>query len=149
MNANTPNFRSLLSRPAASIERPKPLPVGTYLATVGSHRFDKSAKKGTDFVEFELNIVQPQEDVDAEALVAFGSVTGKKQRLTFYVTEDSLWRLTEFLKTLDLVADETSSIEELLPQTANRPVLAKIKHTPSENGEVIYAEIASTMRADV
>ena len=53
-----PDFGALLDTPASDVERPKPLPQGSYTAvTVGLPRPDKSAKKQTEFLEWTLKIL--------------------------------------------------------------------------------------------
>src|SRR5262245_54045316 len=91
-------FGSILDKPSASVERPKPMPVGTYLWIVqGLPRYDKSSVKKTEFVEFTLRPLQASEDVDLEALDAVGGLDGKSTKATYYLTEDAVWRLKDFL----------------------------------------------------
>ena len=50
-----PNFASILDEAPTEIDRPKPIPTGTYLCRVqGTPTYDKSSKKGTPFVQFTL-----------------------------------------------------------------------------------------------
>ena len=74
--ANNPNFSNILDKPATDVERPRPLPVGTYLTVIqGLPRYDKSSKKQTDFVEFTHQIVSALDDVDPDELAAAGGLT--------------------------------------------------------------------------
>src|SRR5256885_335119 len=99
MAIQRPNFGSLLDTNADEVEKPKPRPEGSYLWTVkGMPRFDKSSKKQTEFAEFTLACVQAGDDVDEEALATAGGIEDYTQRVTFYLTEASLWRLKEFLQ---------------------------------------------------
>ena len=146
---NTPNFSSILDQPASEIERPKPLPVGTYVCVVaGLPRHDKSTKKQTPFVEFTLKPLQAQDDVDKEALEEMGGLSERTIRATFYITEDSKWRLKKFLEE-DLqieVGDKTLS--QMIDETPGRQCLAFLKHQASDDGQSVYAQLASTAPID-
>lgn len=148
----TPQLASILDRQGSEIERPKPLPVGTYRAiVVGAPRFDKSTKKGTDYVEFTLKFTSAEDDVDEDDLAhALTKPSGqtiplaeKTNRVTFYLTEDATWRLKDFLKHCG-VYDESQSLRQMIANTQNAEVLAVIKHTPSDDGEALYANVSKT-----
>jgi hypothetical protein len=143
-----PNFGAILDRPSSEIERPKPLPVGHYLTvTQGLPRFDKSTKKQTEFAEFTLKFLQPLDDVDPEELKTFGELTDKTMTHTFYLTEKSAYRLKEFMVE-DLGIEEADTLRAMIDETPNRQVVVQIKHTPSDDGKSMYANIASTQRAE-
>ena len=79
-----PQFASVLDMPASDIERPKPLPVGSYVCVVqGQPRIDKSAKKQTEFVEYTLKLLEALDDVDADGLEAVGGIKDKTTKVTF------------------------------------------------------------------
>jgi hypothetical protein len=143
MNTN-PNFTSILDRPMSTAERPKPLPVGTYLCVVdGQPKFDQSKQKKTDFVEFTLKVLQPQDDVDAEAVAELkDGVQGKTLRATYYLTEDALWRLKEFLGHLGI--EEGTGFRDAISQAPGNQVLASVRHRASQDGQAVFAEIAAT-----
>ena len=159
----TPDFVSVLDSPASEASRPKPTPQGTFVCMLrGLPRYDKSTRKGTDFVEFTLQTYEACEDVDQEALKEFltkssGEVIGLKDsrplRLTFYLTEDAKYRLKEFLEDLGIPlenADRTSrSLRECIEDTPGKMVLAHVKHTPSQDGETMYANIDKTAKYEV
>ena len=85
---DTPNFGAILDRPANEIQRPKPLPVGTYVCVVvGLPREDKSTKKGTEFVEFTMRPIEASTDIDEDDLKAMGGLENKTLRVTFWLVE--------------------------------------------------------------
>ncbi len=145
-----PNFSSILDRPASEVERPKPLPVGTYLTTIqGLPRYDKSSKKQTDFVEFSHQLVAAMDDVDPEELEAAGGLTlkdgtAKSIKNTYYLTEDAGWRLRKFLEDCGFDFEEIESMREAVESTANREVYIQIRHEASQDGRSVYARIADT-----
>ena len=97
--AQAPNFGSILDRAPSEIEKPKPLPQGSYITQiVGQPRFDKSTKKQTEYVEFTHKLLAAQEDVDEDELKDLGGVKDKVMKNTFYLTEGAAWRLKEVLE---------------------------------------------------
>jgi len=143
----SPNFGALLDKPASDVERPKPLPQGSYHCIVkGLPRFDKSSKKFTEFVEFTLQPTSAGEDVDEEDLEAMGGIANKTIRATYYITEDALWRLKDFLGHCGI--EEDGSLRNMIDQTPNCEVIAFIKHRASEDGQSVFAELAKTAPAE-
>lgn len=145
---NAPSFSSILDRPSNTIEKPKPLPVGTYLAmTKGLPREDKSAKKQTPFVEFTMQLLQAAEDVDEEVLrtvlngKALSDVTMKN---TFYLTEDAAWRLQKFLETDLQLEGGDASLRQMISSSPGRQCLVSIKHEASQDGTSVFARITDT-----
>lgn len=145
-------FSSILDKNADEIERPKPLPQGTYLCVVdGQPTQGKSAKKQTDFIEFNLKPMQALDDVNEEALTASltsgdGSVKAladKRIRATYYDTPDAGWRLVKFLRDCGLET-KGKKVSRLVSEAQNCQVLAYIKHVPSDDGTAIFAQLGST-----
>jgi hypothetical protein len=147
---DTPNFGTILDRPASEFKRPKPLPVGTYVCVITDlPRRDKSTKKGTEFVEFTLKPVEASSDVDEDDLKAMGGFTNKTLRVTFWLTEDAAWRLSKFLVD-DLQIEpededgEEKSLNQMCSEVVNRQVLAYVKHQASDDGTTTYAQVSTT-----
>jgi len=146
-------FASILDKPSSEVERPKPLPQGTYVCVVkGLPRKDKSTKKGTDYLEFTLQPLAIYEneagetDVDTEALEEMGGFEKRTIRATYYLTEDALYRLKQFL--IDCGIDpEGKTIAQMVDETPGCQVLASLVHVASEDGQNIYANLKSTAPA--
>jgi len=147
------NFSEILDRAPSEIEKPKPLPQGTYSTVlVGMPRHDKSAKKQTPFIEFNHKLVAAGDDVDDDDLkTALGerSLQDITMKNTFYLTEGSAWRLKQFLADcgFDVDADD-QSLREMTEQTAGRSVNIFVKHEPSQDGQSVFARIDSTAAAE-
>jgi hypothetical protein len=140
-------FSSILDRPASEIKRPPPLPPGTYIWTVkGLPRQDKSTQKQTEFIEFTVVPVAPLDDVDEDSLKEIGGLAGKQTTLTFYLTEKSAYRLTEFMKDDLCIEDDDGkkSARAMIDETPNKQFLGHVKHTPSKDGKGVYWEIDQT-----
>lgn len=138
-----PNFSSILDKPLDDIEPPKPFPAGSYLCQItGLPRFDKSSKKGTDFVEFTLKPIEALDDVDPEELEDFGPFGDKTLRVTFYLTDEAIYRLKNFIVAagVDPIGKTPAqAIDELPGQT----VIANVGHRISEDGERTFHEVKS------
>ena len=127
--AQAQSFASILDRAPSEIEKPKPLPQGSYITVlVGQPRFDKSAKKQTDFVEFQHKLLSAQEDVDEDELKALGGIKDKVMKNTFYLTEGATWRLKEFLEHCGIDMDEVESLREAVEQTPGKQVGVFVNH---------------------
>lgn len=170
MNAT---FGAILDKKPGDIERPKNLPPGSYEWIIrGLPKQDKSSKKQTEYVEFTLVPQGPLQGIDGnkdvdqelldEALTKRNGekiqIQSKSQRLTFYLTDDALFRLEDFLRHtgLDIPTeaqkremskdelDALPSLRQSIAETPNRSVGGHITHKPSEDGQRMYANITST-----
>lgn len=151
-----PNFAGILDRTAGTIERPPTMPIGEYVWKIkGLPEYGDSQVKKTPYAEFTCIPIRNLESVDEEALEAcLNRKSGKKmladmvQKLTFYLTEDATFRLTEFLVNDCKVATEDEAdamkLSELIGLAPNSEFIGTIKHTPTKDGKGVYANIGST-----
>lgn len=155
---NTPNFGAILDKAPTEISRPKPLPIGSYTMLIkGLPKFDKSTKKQTEYVEWTLQFLAPGDDVDTDELQASltkpsGDVTSLSDRTiraTYYITEDALWRLKEFLRHCGFDVDSDDlSMRQMIAETPGRQVGIHLKHVPSEDGQSMFANIDKTFSVE-
>jgi len=146
-----PNFSSILDRKASEIEEPKPIPVGTYLVLLqGQAVRGESTVKKTEYWDFPAKILQPQSDVSQAEIERFGGVQGKDLRgnggLRYYVTEESAYRLKEFLVDHLGISDEGKTIREMMAEAPGKQVYVTISHQPSDDGKRVYSRVAQTAR---
>lgn len=151
-----PNFGAILDRPSAEVERPKALPVGSYVALIqGQPRYGESSKKKTEQVEFDLKLLQAMDDVDEddlrEALTRKDGSTKTlgdiKMKVTYYLTEDALWRLKDFLNHAQ-VEEGDLSLRQRITEAPGHQVGIVIKHDPSDDGESVFAKVGRTMAVE-
>ena len=136
------DFSKILSKQADQIEKPKPLPVGTYLCNNPQlPKFIGVGKNETPCAEFGLVILAPQEDVAAEDVQAYGEVRGKNIRHRMFLTEGTEFRTKEELVNAFGVQEEGMSLGQMFNETINRQVLVTIKHRPSDDGMNMYHEV--------
>src|SRR5258707_5367604 len=143
-----PNFASILDQPAADVKPPPLIPVGTYHTVIqGLPEAGQSSKKQTDYFKFTHRIVAALDDVDQGALAESfpEGITGKTIDNTLYLTEKSLFMLTDMLKNCGIDFGEDISVRAAVDQTPNAEVGIVIKHEPSEDGQRIFARVARTV----
>ena len=139
------DFTTILNKQVDSVERPKPLPAGTYTFVVVRHEFGLSAKKQTPQVEFACRPMAPGADVDA-ALLPPGWQS-RETGVTFYLTDAALFRLREFLEQLGL-RTQGRPFSEVIPETTNSQFLGTVTHDVSQrNNKDVFANISSTAPA--
>ncbi len=146
----TVDFAVLMNKPVEDAERPKAAPAGTYLAGIISHEFGTSTKKGTPYCRFNFQLLAAQDDVDEEALDEAGGVeflNKKRMRYEFYLTDDAMFRLREFLEEALELSCSGRNFDEVVPETANMQVLVNIVHTLSDDGKDTYANIDTFAKA--
>lgn len=147
--ATRPNFGSLLDEAPTEVDRPKPLPEGSYLWVVtGMPRYDKSSKKGTEFTEFLVKCLAAGEDVDPDQLAEMGGIEDKTQKATFYHTEGSIFRLDEFHEHCGIDLSEEKSRRQRNEDCVNAQFVGYIRHEASNDGQSIFARLGRTAKAD-
>jgi hypothetical protein len=150
------SFSSILDQESSGVvERPKPLPQGTYLAVIkGPPEFGTAPNTGTEFVRFSAEIVEAFDDVDEDDLKDWAERPDGSERklrgttvpnrgLTFYITPDAKWRLEKFLDDLGAL-EKGTSLREMVHETGGREFIISIVHVPSQDGEAQYANVKST-----
>ena len=144
------DFTALLEKPMNEIEKPKPLPDGSYLATLGQHEFGKAKnEKQTPFVSFKVMLNEAMPDVDADALTE--ALRGKQltevnmRPIEQYLTDDAVWRLKEMLQHARV--EEGLPLGEAIQQAVGRQLVVVVEHKPSKDGTTTYANIVRTAEA--
>ena len=154
------SFVSILDTPATEVERPKPLPAGTYDAIVkGLYEEGVSSQKKTPYVRFTYAIQAAGDDVDQDDLHEILTdkdgvvhpLTEKTMKDTYYTTPDALYRLTDVLTHMGVIdpdVEDGKTVRQALSETPNCSIRITVGHRSSESGEQIFAEVKRTMKAD-
>lgn len=135
------DLSQLLARKADEIEKPSPMPVGHYGFTVMKYEAVESGQKKTPGVEFTVVPFESKEDVDADELAKVKDPFKRNMRLTFWITEDSLFRLKDFFVKLgmDVAGREMG---ELVAEAIGQQFIAAVVHEQStRNPEEVFANI--------
>jgi hypothetical protein len=137
------SFSSILDRPLETAERPKPTPTGTYTAMIlPEYKIDKSTKQQTDYVEYKFKLLQPHDDVDQEELAAIkNGIQSREMRKSFYLTEDSLYRLTAFLDCAG-VEWKGKSPRQFISEAPGHQVNLQVIHKPTADKQGLFADIS-------
>lgn len=128
-------------------KRPPVYPVGHYEFQVESYEFGESAKKKTPQVEFQVSAVKAFEDVAPGALD--GIVLGKRKfRLTYYFTDDALFRLREFSEHCGVEPEGT--IRTIVQKLVSRRFKGLLIQEASnrEGSTDVFNNISRTMKLD-
>lgn len=137
-------FESILDMPSSEVERPRPLPVGSYVGIIqGQPKFDKSSKKGTEYVEFTVKLIEALDDVDSDKLEEMGGIGDKSVKATYYLTENSVWRLKDFLNHCE-AGDEDMTLRQRVAETPAKSITLKIRHEASQDGSYVVARVGDT-----
>lgn len=135
------NFKHLLNKPSGEAKKPEALPAGDYPAIIRGHEMGESSKKKTPYIRFHLALTGWPDEIGEDQRVSInkdGSTSpidlSKKQlKCDFYLTDDSLYRLDDFLKTTGLASGRT--YEELIPECHGLHVVAEVRQEVNEQGD--------------
>lgn len=138
------DFSKILQKQATEIEKPKPLPIGSYVAVNQKlPDFKGVGKNETPAAEFALVVLAPMDDVDPEHLAAYGDVKGKSVRHRMFLTEGTEYRTKEELVNAFGIEEAGKNLGQMFNETVNKQVIVKIRHRPNDDGTDIYAEVES------
>lgn len=152
-----PNFMSVLDKPAESLEAPKPIPVGSYLAIIsGPEAYSKVGVNQTDLVKWPVKLMQPQGDVDIASLnESLSSKDGTTKslgdvKLTYdqFLTEASAFMVRDFLSNVLGIEATDKSLRQMISEALGKQMIVTIKHglTKGDNPRV-FATISDTAKA--
>ena len=141
------NFEEILKMKSSESKAPKPLPKGTYATVVAGFEYGKSSQKQTPFVQFNLRVQGPMDDVDQDELAEYGNVVGKTIRATFYFYEpldESTFRIHVFLDNCKVDNAPDIEIGDRIEASVNCQVGALLKHRANDDGMVFAEFVRST-----
>lgn len=150
------NFQDILKKKAADVERPEPYPLGSYLFIVkGLPKQNTVGDASSKVVEYTLDLISPQEDVDPQAFAEYTGKFGgfpKPQRLAFFIENQdgspALWPLKKFLTETLKIEEGDKEMEEMINESVGKQGIAKIGHKPDKKGgDVVYANVEMTFAA--
>lgn len=128
------SFQEALNQPVDSIERPPLPPLGHYEWVVS--KVPTMTERGQyDIIEFPMQAVAPQEDVDTDELKAFGQVKKIVVRHSFLfdreddvAAQTTLSRLRTFLEKHLLVKFEGVPLKQALNDSVNKHFLGQLRY---------------------
>ncbi len=139
----TINFKGILDKPIDQIEAPKALPEGSYGAVIAAYDFGESREKKTPFVEFKFAISEALDDVAEDALKEAGGIDKKSIKNKMFVTEDSAFRLKDFLA--DHAQIPGKDLTEMLENCVNATVGITVVHNAdAKDPTIVYSNVGKT-----
>lgn len=135
------DFTSLLQKPAGEAKKPEALPAGDYHGVVKSFETGDSNKNKTPYVRFHIGIVAPGDAVASDHPdLAEQDLSKRQMRRDYYLTEDAMWRLDDFLKSLG-IALAGKSYEETIPEAVGTQVLVEVQQYLNQTSNEIGNQI--------
>ena len=149
----TESFKAILDKPIEEIKAPPQLPAGTYDWRIKGHEFTESGKVNnktgvkTAGVRFTVSPFAVGEDVDKDLISAMAKPFSEAEmRLTFWITEDSAFRLRDFLE--KDVGVTGASLAALIPAATNGAFRGYVKQSVNEDSGKPYSEITKTFKIE-
>lgn len=136
---SAPNFKDLLAKPVDQIEKPKPVPPGTYNGVIKGFTFGESKDKKTPYVRFALAITGPGDDVDPELLTGV-DLSKKQLRRDYYITDDALFMLKDLVTSVG-IDSSGRTLDSMIPELVNNPVLIEVIQRSSQDGSEMYNDV--------
>lgn len=134
------DLKSLLSKPMDDVKPPVPLPAGTYHGVVKGQSFGESRQKKTPFVRYEFTLHSAGDDVDASQLEGVDLST-KSPRFDFYLTDNSDFRLKDFLTSVGVKTEGRSLGECIAEAVGCEVVLTIIQRYDEKDTSKVYTDV--------
>lgn len=148
------DFKSIANKKLEDVERPPLIPAGTYLWMISKlPEITTSPDEKWDYVDFTLKCVAPTEEVDSDAIAAFGDITKVTMRHRFIFDKNdpaafsrTEYNLRRFLEDHVKCCEPSQSMGEAMNSAINNQVLASVVWRPDRNdSEIFHANIGRTM----
>lgn len=131
-----PDFSALLRKPAGEAKKPPVLPIGDYGGVVRSQEVGDNNRNKTPYVRFGLVLTDWPQDLQIEDRPPDVDLNKRQLRKDYFLTDDSLWRLDDFIRSCG-IEPNGRPYEEILPELIGQPVTIQINHyTNQQTGEL-------------
>lgn len=141
------SFRQLLSATTSeTVERPRALAQGHYIGEIKSYEFGTSRQKQTPFLRVILTPHEATPDVEADANAGI-DFSRRELRRDFYITQQSLYRLSDFLDAT-LGKQPGRSLDERIPDLRGTRVMFQVTVRDNEDGTEQYNDVGTIVAAD-
>lgn len=138
-----PDFRELLKKPAGEAKKPEALPVAHYPGKIKNYELGDQNKNRTPYVRVNLAITGWTDEVEIEdEMKASTDLSKRSLRRDFFLTDDALWRLDEFLAGMG-VDIAGRSYEEALPEIVGADVLIEVQQYLNQSTNEIGNQVGA------
>lgn len=135
------NFAGILNKPADSIKKPPLLPPGSYHGYIKSYAYNESREKHTPQLDLQIGFTGPGDGIDPADLDGI-DLAKRQLRKTFYLTDDSLWRLTEFMASCGINL-HGRLVSECVPDLASAQVLVEVTQGMSQRTNEPFNDVST------
>lgn len=155
------DFSSIAKQAAGQSKKPPQMPAGSFPGVIKSFEWGDNNKNKTPYVRlmlgftgFPADLADSWEEFDNETQkstsVSKGDIDlGKRQmRKDFYMTDDSRYRMDEFLKLMGVncgTEDAPRSYEETLPELIGAAVLVDVEHQLNQQTNSTYTQVGKVI----
>lgn len=135
--APNPNFTSVLDTPMDVIERPKPIPTGTYIGQIVGLPTSRevTTKNGEqETLNINVKIVAPQQVDSPDALNDYGDVTvARPLQRTFWfskpaATPEELWAFKQFCNNTLKLETAGKSMKQVCAEMRGKQLIITVGH---------------------
>lgn len=134
------NFKDLLAKPAEAFKAPLAQPAGTYVGMITKFEYGESRNKKTPYVRFSIRPMMAETDVDQEQLAEFGPI-GKEMNLDYYLTDDAVYRLSEFIEKTG--GNTKLPLQESIEVAVNKNIRFSVTHRMDKDRT--FAEVSQIL----
>lgn len=142
-----PNFSALLRKPAGEAKKPPALPAADYPAVLSSFELGDNNKNKTPYVRFMVKLTGWAESLDESDRDSDIDLVKRQMRKDFYLTDDALWRLDEFMKSIGIEANGRT-YEELFPEMMGMEVIAEVRQYMNQQTSEIGNQLEKLLPAE-
>jgi len=132
------DFSRLLKKPAGEARRPPPLPAADYYGVIKGYEVGDNNRNKTPYVRLQVALTQWPDNLADEWTVtdpdgnahqvtkADVDLSKRQMRKDFYLTDDALWRLDEFIRSCP-VETQGRDYEEIIPELVGQPITVEVQ----------------------
>lgn len=147
-----PDFTAWLSRPAGKAVRPPALPVENYPGKIQSYEYGDNNTNKTPYVRYQLSLTDWPDSIpeekrffkDREGNLVPINLQRVRLRRDFFLTDDALWRLDEFLRSCDVDPDG-HEYGEVCPQVIGCDVTVEVQQYLNQNTNEIGNQVGRVL----
>lgn len=151
------DFSAIAAQAAGQSKKPPRLPPADFPGVVKSFEWGDANKNKTTYVRLMLgftgfpdSVPETWEEFDNETQTtntvsrADIDLSKRTMRKDFYMTEDSKWRLDDFLKSMNIncgTPDAPRSYAEALPELIGQAVLIEVQHQLNQQTNETFVQV--------
>jgi hypothetical protein len=154
-----PDFSALLKRPAGEAKRPPELFPGDYYGLIKGHEVGDNNQNKTPYVRYQVvlqdwpensadewSVMDPETQSSYTVAKSDVDLSKRQMRKDFYLTDDALWRLDEFIRSCG-IDPRGRDYEEIIPTLIGQPVMVEVQQYLNQRTNVTGNQIGKLVGA--